>query len=106
MEEMCWYVYRDNWEKKKITKYNIFDHYSFNKDVCDDLKKCDKIESFADRLKSNLMYYYWSKCEWEIILSPWVGAKDGSEVKIDVYDQVMLNWDKFLNYVWSFKSDL
>lgn len=46
-----------------------------------------------------MKYYFWSKCEWEIIICPWVGKAD--DIKIDVYDQLMLNWDKFVDYVWS-----
>ena len=30
-------------------------------------------------------------------------AKEGKDVKIDVYRQVMNNWDIFLDYVWSAK---
>lgn len=45
------------------------------------------------------MYYFWSKTEWEVIVSPWVGK--GGDEKIDVYDQLKLNWDKFVDYVWS-----
>lgn len=48
------------------------------------------------------MYYMWSKCEYEIILSPWTGRAD--DIKIDVYDQIMMNFDKFVDYVWSFKN--
>lgn len=48
------------------------------------------------------MYYMWSKCEYEIILSPWTGRAD--DIKIDVYDQIMMNWNSFVDYVWSLKE--
>lgn len=35
------------------------------------------------------MYYFWSKCEHEIILSPWTGQVD--DIKIYIYDQIMIN---------------
>lgn len=47
------------------------------------------------------MYYFWSKCEWEIILSDFPPSKKFQEKKVDVYEQVMLNWDIFINYVWN-----
>ena len=49
------------------------------------------------------MYYMWSKCEYEIILSPLTGRAD--DIKIDVYDQIMMNFDRFVDYCWSFKSE-
>ena len=45
------------------------------------------------------MYYYWAKCEWEVIVSDWP-TSGKVEAKIDVYNQVMLNWDKFADYTW------
>ena len=44
----------------------------------------------------------WSKCEYEIILSPWTGRAD--DIKIDIYDQIMMNWNSFVDYVWSLKE--
>lgn len=61
------------------------------------------IDEFADGLKKYLMYYMWSKCEYEIILSPWTGRAD--DIKIDVYDQIMMNFERFVDYCWSFKSE-
>jgi len=60
-------------------------------------------EKFADRLDSVMRFYFWSKCEHEVIIAPWVG--DAKEIKIDVYDQLHMNWDKFVDYVWNFKED-
>jgi len=57
----------------------------------------------ADSLKRYLMYYMWSKCEYEIILSPWTGRAD--DIKIDVYDQIMMNFNSFVDYCWSFKLE-
>ena len=47
-----------------------------------------------------LKYYFWSKAEWEVIISPWVGGKiEQCEIKIDVYSQVKINWEAFFNMV-------
>lgn len=52
------------------------------------------------------MYWFWSKCEYEIVISPWVGRnKEEAEVKIDIHDQVMLNFNRFVDYCWSFKEE-
>lgn len=96
---MKWNVYRYNINKNKIEVYNIFNHYSFNRDVTTDLSRYRSREAFAKALQYNLKHYFWSKCEWEVLVYPWPIA-DG-EIKIDVYDQVMLNWDVFVDYVWT-----
>ena len=40
-------------------------------------------DTFAEKLKIELAYYFWSKCEWEIILSSWPPREDFKEEKID-----------------------
>ena len=101
MQDMEWYVYVEDFNRNQIRKHNVFNHYYF----MDDIKKIYKkhkndFDTFSKEVKSSLMYYYWSKAEWEIIISSWPERKDFKEEKIDVYDQVMLNWDSFIKYVW------
>lgn len=101
MRDMEWNVYIEDFNGRKMEVYNIFEHGRFNDDVKQAYKKYkDNFEAFAEEVKRSLMYYFWSKCEWEVILSPWPERKDFQEKKIDVYDQVMLNWDNFIKYVW------
>lgn len=98
---MEWNVYVENFNKRIIESYNIFDHYKFNSEVKENYEKCnDDFEIFSEMVRHSLMYYFWSKCEWEIILSDWPPSKKFNDKKVDVYDQVMLNWDKFIFYVW------
>lgn len=98
-----WYVYYHDSNAQKIIKWNIFNHGSFKKEVDVLLKeKIDK-DDFSEKLKRKVMYYFWSKCEYEIILSLWTGRAD--DIKIDVYDQIMMNFDRFVDYCWSFKSE-
>lgn len=101
---MEWYVYYDNCNINKIQKYNVFDHVLFRNEVIQLLKENIEIEEFSKKLNNVALYYFWSKCEWEIVLKSWVG--NSNEVKVDVYDQLMINWDKFVNYVWSCKEVL
>lgn len=101
MVKLEWNVYIENFNKKIIEPYNIFDHYYFNNEVKENYEKYnDDFEMFVEMVRHSLMYYFWSKCEWEIILSDWPPSKKFNEKKVDVYDQVMLNWDKFILYVW------
>ena len=71
-------------------------------------KKSNTKEEFASLLKREMMYYYWSKCEWElimhptddgrIILSPWVGCREPEKVSVDVTDREDFDWKGFARY--------
>ena len=79
------------------------------------------------------MYYFWCKCEWETVITSWpphITMKELDRLntereketekynrepyclyvepdiseKIDVYQQVMNNFDIFVDYVWGFKE--
>lgn len=131
--DLKYYVFYHDFNGKKIKPINIFEHGRFLNDVEKDLKKCSNKEEFSEVLKGTLFYYYCSKCEWEIIITSWTPHISIQELnrlnqeridslekydhepytlhvnpdvaeKIDIYDQVMLNWDLFLNYVWSYKD--
>lgn len=102
--ELKWNVFYHSINKQEITTFNIFNHWRFNEDTQKNLKKIKDKNEFAEKLRRDLMYYFWSKSEYEIIISPWCGGRDTKEVKIDVYDQVMSNWDVFLDYVWNSKK--
>ena len=103
---MKWNVYIHNYNKNKIESYNIFDHSGFKYEVKQAIKKYKDKDTFIDKLKIELAYYFYCKCEWEIIISPWIGKKESCEAKIDVFDQVMINWDIFANYVWENRNEL
>lgn len=106
---LSWYAYRQDANSGKIEPWNIFEHGSFHRSIIDYLKRFkdesmganDKL-AFRNKVNSDLMYYFWSKAEYEIILKNWIG-KD-CEIKIDIYDQVMLNFDKFIDYLWGVKK--
>lgn len=126
-------MYRYDINGKSIQKFNIFDHGRFLEDVKKDLKKCDTKEEFAEELRKDLGYYYWAKAEHEVVITSWVPHITMSELdrlnaerektlkeydrepyslyvnpdvgeKVDVYEQVRLNWDLFVDYVWSHKK--
>ena len=50
----------------------------------------DQFKEFVER-KS--FYQWYSRCEYEIVLKPWVGKDENSEQRIDVYWQILLNLD-------------
>lgn len=131
---MTWNVFNYNINAHKIEIFNIFDHYSFNRDVLK-LKKTKGItkEAFEERLRRELSYYFWSKYEYETVITtfpPYMKQDELIKVvtecesfhkergrypihanvclevgeKIDIYQQVMLNWSVFVDYVWEAKA--
>ena len=131
--KLKWIVYYHNVNRDKITTFNIFDHWKFNEDTQKNLKKIKNKDEFAERLKRDLMYYFWSKYEYEVIVTSFpayittneldrlnheivlrkeqtngcvarLDANLETEIKIDIYTQVMNNWDVFLDYVWNSKQ--
>lgn len=101
--ELEWNVFYHDINKQKITTLNIFNHWKFAEDVQKSLKKYKDKDEFAEELRQDLMYYFWSKSEYEILISAWCGGRDTKELKVDIYTQVMNNWNVFLDYVWNSK---
>ena len=81
--------------------YNVFEHGSFKKSVTTLLNETDDYDTFKSELKKELMYYFWSKCEWEIVVTGF--PIDKTKKKLDVYDQVIANFDIFAEYIWKLK---
>lgn len=101
MRDMQWYVYTEDFNRKRIAKRNIFDHYEFNEGVKRIYKKNKHdFDAFAELVRKELAYYFRSKCEWETVVTSFPERAEFKAEKIDVYEQVMLNWDVFIKYVW------
>ena len=132
-KELVYNVYIEDFNSKKIKVFNIFNSYRFYEDLLKINKKYkDNFEEFSQQVKSSIMYSFWSKCEYEIILTSWPAYVNSEEIdrlvskreeklkkynhfyidyvnltvgeKIDVYDQIMLNWDIFIKYLWENKN--
>lgn len=126
--KMTWNVYRDDVNRGEIIVYNIFDHYSFNESVKKILKNEITYSELADKLKSETMYYFWSKAEHEAIITSFPPYIDREEIdklvaecdehpyrtyvkletarKIDIYEQINMNWQQFVDYIWNFAKQV
>lgn len=127
---MVWNVYREDFNRRAIVKYNIFDHSSFAKDVEKLLKEDISKDEFAKNMRRSLFYYFGSKTEYETVITSCPVHIDKTELdklnteyeeynnkwshypykinvapevgkKVSVYDQVMMNWEPFVEYVWN-----
>lgn len=65
-------------------------------DKYNSIKNYDELREY---LKSKFMYYFWSKCEHEIIVNSWPHKDDTYEAKVDVYAQISPNLDRITEYV-------
>ena len=102
-----WNVYVSDFNAKVIETHNVFDNTSLIYDCKKNYaKNKDDREAFLEQLRRDLMYYYWSKCEWEVVIEHWPPAKGFDDSKVDVYSQVMLNWDRFIDYLWENRKEL
>ena len=121
--ELEWNVFLHDFNSNKIIVFNVFNHGRFLNDLYK-LKKETDFKKFSEEIRNLIIYYYWSKCEYETIITsfPSYISKEElnriknedvkyrtcvnleCEIKVDVYDQIMLNWDKFINYLWNNKN--
>ncbi len=97
---MVWNVYKHNItdNEDKIEIFNIFDHQRFHTSVRILRKTSISKEAFIKDLERELMCYFWYKDEYEVTIRGLSPYHDW--IKVSVYDQVMLNWNVFANYVW------
>ena len=104
--KLKWNVYVCNQNRRRIEEFNIFDHSKFLESInsykTENSSTLPKMEDFYSFLKDELMYYFWGKCEYEVILSSWPPDEKCSDIKVDVFQQVMLNFDKFSTYVYEY----
>ena len=98
---LSWLVTYYDCNTDKIKYYDIL---KYREDFIKKLKKkCVTKEEFAEKMNREMMYYFWSKCEWEVIieldddgrvwLSPWVGSRNNE--KVDVTDRTDFDWKGF-----------
>ena len=129
--KLVWNVFNEC--NGEICPLNIFEYnYKFLEDLLTAKRKYkDNFEEFADYVRKSLQYYYWSKSEYETVITTWPPYIESEELnrlnkekhereirnrpfyrdavnlatryKIDIYTQVMMNWDRFIDYIWNNK---
>lgn len=88
---MTWYVFIEDWNKKKIVPYDIFNSVSFRRHFLWIISQNFTYETFKKELKDSLLYCFAHKREYEI---------ETIYNMINVYDQLMLNFDEFVEFCW------
>lgn len=99
-----WHVFCFSPSNCNLQIYNIFSHRNFYHSVLNAFKNEHDKPNFAAKIRGELMYYFWSKAEYEILISDWTSISP-KNAKVDVYEQVMMNFDRFIDYLWSFVDE-
>lgn len=100
---LTWLVKYFDCNAQKIIDYDVL---KYREDQIKKLKKkYTTKEEFAEALRHELMWSYWSRCEYELIieltednhilLKPWVGCRDEKSATIDVTDDTTFDWKGF-----------
>lgn len=100
---LSWLVTNFCCNKQTIEYYDVL---KYREDYIKTIKKkCATKEEFSEVLRREMMWSYWSKCEYELIieidengriwLSPWVGCREPDKVKVDVTDRKDYDWNDF-----------
>lgn len=98
---MYWEVMHYNCNAQRFEPYNVL---WYREEFIKKLKKkVTSKEEFAQEMKSEFKHRFWSKCEWELVLSdkdgrivmsPLIGPED---VTLDVTDRENFDWVDFFN---------
>lgn len=90
------------YDGKKIRAYNIFNNYLFSGAI-EKLFNMPEVsfQDFDTYVRRKAQWQFWSRCEYEMLLNAWPTGPVDSEYKIDVFEQLELNWDRFIEYLWN-----
>lgn len=100
---LTWTVKNFDVNAQQVKDYDVL---MFRENAIKDLKKkCIDKEMFEERLRNEMMWQYWSRAEYELIIEiddnnhiwliPWCGCLELDKVKIDVADDDNFDWRSF-----------
>lgn len=99
-----WYAFEYDWNNKQLVRTNVLGE-RFVEDILKRIKR-DKIttyEALKEGIERELMYYYWSKAEHEVMVTDLFPRNyeefEEQAVKIDIWYQLEPNLDRICEYV-------
>ena len=103
---MKWNVLLKDSEIARFKPYNIFDYDAFRISIEELFKKRYTKERFLLELEHETDYFFRAQIEWEMLFPPMNIAKHSKYnaltwYKIDVYEQLRVNWERFADYMWA-----
>lgn len=96
MKKIEWYAFYQEFNSDRLKYVNVI-----RQSLIDRVKKLIKKNADYEEIKKeidiSLMHDYWSKSEYEVIVSNWGGKE--FEQKIDIYYQLQPNIDRITEYL-------
>ena len=117
--DLTWNTFLEDWNSREIKVFNIFDSLRFMNGVIKANKKYKDDFNFLKEVRTFLLSAFRSKAEYEVVITSWPTYLDIEEFekisndnfkyrkmvdlsiseKIDIYNQVMINWEAFKLYL-------
>ena len=98
-----WYVIFHDFNTKEFKPYDVLNHYTFSKDLNKYIKKYVEgditYSNLKERVRISAQSCFWARCEYEVVLSCFPPNENVDDKKIDIYYQLMLNFDVFFKYL-------
>ncbi len=102
MRGLVWNVYHYSHITKQIESWNIFHNIKFCEGIERIIKKKYEKKVFAEEVRGELTYCFWTKYEYEITVCKYPRPETNKDdLRVDVFDQVMLNFDAFIDYLYA-----
>lgn len=100
-----WYAFRYEWNEHKLVFTNVL--AGMEENIAKKVKKGKKdkwkpvydYNSFKEYIKGELMYYYWSKSEHEVLIADWCSNPEPTMEKHDIWWQLEPNLDRICEYI-------
>ncbi|MBQ2388948.1 MAG: hypothetical protein II305_02725 [Clostridia bacterium] len=118
---LSWNVLFEDFNKREIVTYDIFKGGHYEKIAKELKKETNSKEEFVEEFRVKLMSQFWSRSEYEVVVTSWPPYIDKEELdrlnqedvkyranvrltvgkKIDIFNQLEMNWNQFIDYVWN-----
>lgn len=97
-KKLEWNVFINDFNSDRIINYNVLDDSYIINSLKKELKskKIVNKEELKEFLRGKLMAKYWSRTEYEILVS---GLFKDKSYKIDAWKQIEINFDRLIEYI-------
>lgn len=85
----------------KLEYFNIFRNILFREAIEEIFRISEQSrEVIEDQVKRKAQWQFWSRCEYEVIISEWPPNPKDNDYKLDVFEQLEANWERFIDYIY------
>ena len=90
-KKKSFYVLNWDFNTDDLEEYDILPYFRECYKKLNKNKRPKTVNEWKDFVKNKGMYQFWSRCQYEIIVTGWPQQKN--EVKVDVWRQIEMNID-------------